>query len=110
MTSPDLSPKEALEERVTEMVAIYLKGIHHPDEDPLENDLRAMKNTQDLKAAIADLVLEERQSTRSREIDWLDRVLSNPDEVLRSLIKQQRAWLAELEQLTPPSDPKEEQP
>jgi hypothetical protein len=48
-----ISPAEdELEQSITKMIAKYLKGIHHPDEDPLENDLRAMKNTQDLKAAI----------------------------------------------------------
>lgn len=59
MSNSSTPRPEELDPQITEVIATYLHGIHHPDEDPLENDLRAMKNTNDLKAAIQAYVTRQ---------------------------------------------------
>lgn len=37
---------------ITQLIQTYLEGLHNPSEDGLYNELRAMRDTENLKAAI----------------------------------------------------------
>jgi len=68
--------KTSEDEELTEMIDTYLHGIHHPDEDPLKNDLRAMKNTIELKRVIKQRDLARDKVIRLEELTFANSIVT----------------------------------
>jgi len=47
-------------EEIDKIIATYLEGLHNPKEDGLYNELRAKRDTEALKQAVNQLILQER--------------------------------------------------
>lgn len=78
-----------IDKNVTQMLATYLEGLHNPNEDGLYNELRAKRDTENLKQAITTLLEQAEIKARIDELIKLKKAHSITifDEYLENHIK-----------------------